>query len=87
MEIWKFNLKVQEEQIIETPENAEILDVQMQDGQPVMWIICDPKAPKIEVKINMHGTGWTIDNNRSNDHYLGTVQQGSIVWHYFMQVD
>lgn len=38
-------------QILDLPEGAEILDVQMQHGQARLWALVDPTVPTEEVKI------------------------------------
>ena len=85
MKIWKFKLEHERTQIIKMPLKSEIMDIQMQVDGISMWALCDPDTEGIEVKINMYGTGWeTHSNDKINDEYLATVQQGGLVWHFFM---
>jgi len=91
--IWKFELKIEPEQILKVPKDAEILDIKMQvktvspSGSanivPMMWVVCDPKKELIEIKINMVGTGWDFDYSKNT--YLATVIDGALVWHFFME--
>ncbi len=85
MKIFKYHLGITDEQIINMPGKASILDIQMQNGRPAMWVICNPDSDYVDVKINMYATGHPIE--RGEDHYLGTIQDGTFVFHYFMQVD
>lgn len=85
MEIWKIELTKERTQLVKMPEKSEIMDIQMQNGKPVMWFLTNPESKEIEVKINMYGTGWNIHNSIIiKDEYLATVQDGDLVWHFFM---
>ena len=93
MTIWKYPIQIiGGKQPILIPSPRTFLDVQMQDGKPVLWALVDPRSPKQEVNILVYGTGHTIpyapinaaiQRGGSLDH-LGTVQDdhGS-VWHVF----
>ena len=84
MKIWKFELEKERTQLVKMPEKSEIMDIQMQKGKPVMWALVDTTTDEIEVKINMYGTGWETHENVLKDEYLATVQDGKLVWHFFM---
>lgn len=85
MTIWKYPLEITDEQTIELPQRSEILSVQMQNGVPTIWALVDPKAPgpKVKQKIGIFGTGNPIDGVLFKQAFIGTVQQGSLVWHVF----
>jgi hypothetical protein len=87
MEIWKIQLKKERTQLVKMPEKSEIMDIQMQNGKPVMWFLTNPERKEIEVKINMYSTGWETHENTSKDEYLSTVQDGEFVWHFFMNYE
>lgn len=87
MKIWKIELKKERTQLVKMPEKSEIMDIQMQNGNPVMWFLTKPENKEIEVKINMYGTGWETNENTSKDEYLSTVQDGDFVWHFFMNYE
>ena len=87
MKIWKFELTKERTQLVKMPEKSEIMDIQMQNGNLVMWALVDTESKNIEVKINMYGTGWEIKDNRTKDEYLATVQDGEFVWHFFMNYE
>jgi hypothetical protein len=87
MKIWKFELEKERTQLVKMPEKSEIMDIQMQKGKPVMWALVDTSTDEIEVKINMYGTGWETYENVLKDEYLATVQDGELVWHFFMNYE
>jgi 3-polyprenyl-4-hydroxybenzoate decarboxylase len=87
MKIWKIELKKDRTQLVKMPEKSEIMDIQMQNGKPVMWFLTNPESKEIEVKINMYGTGWETHESASKDEYLSTVQDGDFVWHFFMNYE
>lgn len=84
MKIFKYAIEKTRTQLIKMPLRSEIMDIQMQNGELVMWALIDPAAEEIEVKINMYETGYVIHRNALNDEYLATVQDGSLVCHFFM---
>ena len=61
----------------------KILNIQEQNGVPVMWAIVDPDNEVIEsLEIVAIGTGWELPTGL--DDYLGTTQdKHGFVWHYF----
>ncbi len=81
--IYKYNLPVNGNVITINDGIIEILDLQLQDGVPVMWAMVNPEAKVVEpIEIIAIGTGWTIPIGV--DEYLGTVQdEYGFVWHYF----
>ena len=87
MKIWKFELKKERTQLVKMPLNSEIMDIQFQNDNLVMWALVDPESEQIEVKINMYGTGLEIHNNTIKDEYLTTIQDGELVWHFFMNYE
>ena len=61
----------------------KILNIQEQNGIPVMWAIVDPDDEVIEpLKIIAIGTGWELPTGLED--YLGTAQDKyGFIWHYF----
>ena len=82
--IYKCSLKLKDENIIKIPEKSEIMDIQMQNGLPVMWVLVDTDSPVIDVKISIYGTGCNIPEGTTENDYIATVQDGSMVWHFFL---
>lgn len=88
MTVWKFQLRVEDRQIVEMPRGARILSVQSQDGlTPCMWALVNPKAPLEARAFAIFGTGHLVSNEFTADKFIGTVQTmgGSLVWHVFEQ--
>ena len=61
----------------------KILNIQEQNGMPVMWAIVDPDDEVVEpLKIIAIGTDWELPTGLED--YLGTAQdEYGFVWHYF----
>ena len=85
--IWKYDLPIGNT-VHHLPEGARILDVQVQDGQPVMWALVNPALPAdMSVEIYCYGTGHEIPQSLlESSRYIGTIQQNMFVWHYFATV-
>lgn len=80
--IWKFTLARASLSPVTMPIGAEILHVGVQENDICFWAKVDPKA-KTETRLfGIYGTGWDIPNDTESE-YVGTVQQGSFVWHIF----
>lgn len=82
--IWKFPLETTDIQQIEMPVDAEILTIQTQAGQPCIWALVSPDAPKRKVAFEIFGTGHPVPEN-GRRKYVGTYQLrgGSLVFHCF----
>ena len=73
---------------LKVPYDAVILDVQIQITSPVVWYMFDEtlQADEIEVMIVCLRTGETLpDKPGFKYEYLATVQDGGLVYHYFME--
>lgn len=81
--IFKYKLEVEGAQHIEMPERADILCVQVQNGEPHIWARVDPAAPKEKVFFRTYGTGHEME--KSWKRYVGTYQLegGALVFHVF----
>lgn len=82
--IWKFPLETTDIQQIEMPADAEILTIQTQAGQPCIWALVSPDAPKRKVAFEIFGTGHPVPEN-GRRKYVGTYQLsgGALVFHCF----
>ena len=85
--IFKYELSFENRTFLKMPEKSEIMDIQIQNGKPVMWAMVEPDSREIEVKINIYGTGWTIDHLATKDEYLATICDGELVFHFFMNYE
>jgi hypothetical protein len=78
--IWKYNLTNQHT-LIQMPEGAEIICIQVQDSTPCIWAIVDPNKPLMPRHFERIGTGWDLWKNTHK--YIGTYQEPGYVWHVF----
>jgi hypothetical protein len=79
-QIWKYSL----ENIIEMPKGAEILTIDIQNGQMFnaqMWVKVDTENEMEKRMFEVIGTGQNFDD--TNKKYVGTYQEGPFVWHVF----
>ncbi len=84
MVIWKFPIDIRDKQLVEMPECAEILTVQVQHGQPCLWASVDPSRKREWRRIFTVGTGhWP--KPLADWRYIGTYQlsNGDLVYHIF----
>jgi hypothetical protein len=65
------------------PADAVILTVQVQRGNPFIWVLMDPSAPGVEVTLSTYGTGHPMPYNPGK--YVGTFQLEDLglVFHVF----
>ena len=67
--------------IIEMPEGAKVLSVQLRGNGIYLWVITDPDNKKAKRKFLLVGTGQKFSSD--NLEFIGTVQVESFVWHVF----
>jgi len=82
-QIWKYKV----ENVIEMPKEAEILSVQIQNGQmfnACIWVKVNPENELEKREFEVIGTGHSFED--SNKQYIGTYQDGPFVWHLFENV-
>lgn len=81
--IWKFILKIQEEQEIYLPENSMFLTTREQYDNVCIWYKVCPDNILMKKLILIYGTGKSFDN--INGKYLGSalLLNGDLVLHVF----
>lgn len=88
--IWKYTLR-DNVTTFDVPADYQVLDVQLQHGQPQLWLLVNPLAPTYKLTATIYGTGWDIELDKGGDigWYAGTFQQaeGALVWHVFLKDD
>lgn len=86
--IWKYPLKLTEEQIVEMPANAHVLCVQTQYGVPNLWALVDPVNLPEARKFLTFETGHVNTALAGLVNYIGTFQiaQGHLVYHVFENI-
>lgn len=81
-EVWKFTLRIDDEQLVPMPKDADLLHVADQYGQLALWALVIPTGqPEVKRRILIRGTGapiWSFP-------HVGSVVTagGSLVWHVF----
>lgn len=82
--IWKYPLDLKDEQVVKMPQGAQILSVQRQFGNLMLWALVDSKAPSESREIIIAATGAPFPNVGIARH-IGTVQMldGALIWHVF----
>lgn len=84
--IFKYKLPRDGAVITITANVIKWLDIQEQDGWPMIWAVVDDAGYESEYEIVAWGTGWEFPDELSHCRYMGTAQDGyGYVWHYFMQ--
>ena len=84
--IWKFELKIMDEQLIHMPKGADLLSVQTQNGIPCMWVLVDPNNDTEDRYFEVFGTGHKVHCDMGVEReYVGTFQMhnGGLVFHLF----
>lgn len=79
--VWKYPLDWATTLLM--PKGATILTVQPQGGTPHLWALVDPTAETEPREFIIVGTGHALLGHRESYTYLGTVQNGPLVWHAF----
>lgn len=89
--ILKYRIETTDLIIIEMPKNAQVLDVQVQHGNPVIWVLVDDEQPKEKRIFEIYGTGNFIEKSKdfASRKYIGTYQlfEGNFVGHVFENVN
>ena len=84
--IFKYKLPRDGEVITITANVIKWLDIQEQNGWPMIWAVVDDAGYESEYEIVAWGTGWDFPSELNHCRYMGTAQDGAgYVWHYFMQ--
>lgn len=84
MKIWKYELRIVDEQLINMPADPKILSVVYQGGVLCMWAAIDPDPTKLWERrtIRIVGTGREF-SGYENCTFIGTVidHVNGLVWH------
>lgn len=80
--IWKQSVPISDALTVSIPQGAQILCVQIQHGQPTIWMRVEETAPLVDRALRWRGTGHNADDVGA---YVGTIQLdgGSLVFHLF----
>lgn len=68
------------------PEGAQVLSVEEQYGEIVLYALVDPGAPTNLVPFRLFGTGHSIAEDISEHTFVGTVKlmSGTLMFHIFV---
>lgn len=80
-EVWKYTMLPEAFQRVIIPRGAQFLSIQMQFEEIVLWALVDPDASRVTTAFELVGTG--SGSVTPDARYLGTVQFGYMVWHFF----
>lgn len=83
MKIYKYQLQVTDEQLLEIPKYSKFLSLQVQYGKPCVWFLVDETSKEDEwIKFITIGTGQQA-YGISYYTFLGTYQllEGNLVYH------
>ncbi len=82
MKIYKYDLM---DGCVDAPI-VQILDIQMQDGIPVMWGLVSEGARKRHIEVRYYFTGREVDPDTLREfEYFRTLQDGDLVYHVFIK--
>lgn len=84
--IWKFPFSGRPGQMIShsMPKGAKILDVQLQEGIPMLWALVEKDAPQERRSFTLLGTGWDLPPELDGHLvHISTIQDGPFAWHAF----
>lgn len=82
--VWKFDVKLDDDTIVDMPQGAQVLSVQLQHGVPCVWALVDSDRPKVERRFSWRGTGHPCDGLVAK-MFVGSIQMhgGSLIFHLF----
>ena len=83
--IWKFDLLIVDEQILNVPDESKILKIGIQNNELKAWILVDTKKTDTSTpkKIFIIGTGNKIYEECKI--YIDTIMWKNFVWHVFIE--
>ena len=86
--IWKWQLEIADVVELDTPDNWQVLHVEVQHEVPCIWALIDPDAPSVKRKIRVCGTGHPIDGSAKLKP-LGSffLSGGDFVFHVFEEIE
>lgn len=80
--IWKVQLRISDEQRVGLPKGAVPLSAQMQNGVLCAWFAVDTFEPTRDLVVFVRGTGHPM-REAAGARFVGTAQDGELVWHVF----
>lgn len=71
MKVWKYLLKVEDVQSVDIPIGGQILDLQLQENNPCLWVLVVEDNPLESRIFRTYNTGQSIGCSGT---YIGTYQ-------------
>lgn len=86
MKIYKYPLKIVDQQYVTMPRGARVLSIGEQRGQMQMWALVDEIAQPVSRLVVIHGTGHPAGDVAGME-FIGTFMMdgGSLVFHAFVE--
>jgi hypothetical protein len=83
--IYKYPLTGHQRQVIQLPPSSLPLSLQLQQGQPCLWVLIETDQPKLDYVVRCYGTGHEVEKMPAGFEFLGTLQSsdGTLVFHFF----
>jgi hypothetical protein len=81
--IHKYQFTIADDVVIEMPEGARVLSVQVQNGIPTLWAMVETDWKKEKRKFRVYGTGHALNGLDFMRTHIGTIQLNGFVWHIF----
>lgn len=84
LKVFKYPIPIEDHFEIEMPGGATILHIDMQHGEPQMWVLVSPDAPLFKRKFRFAGAGHPIDSSSKPIH-VGTFKMrgDALIFHVF----
>jgi len=83
MVIYKYQFEIDDRVVIDLPEHARVLTVQMQRGVPTLWASFQPDTPQRYRHREFRIVGTGHEFSESGLSYVGSIQEREFVWHVF----
>lgn len=83
--VWKYPLRTRgAPQMLDLPQGAQVLTVQLQNGEPMPWVLIpDPAAETQPRQFLITGTGYEMLIDPACLAYINTFQMSVYVFHVF----
>jgi len=81
--IYKYPFSISNAFTLGLPRGAQILSVQVQDAQPVLWAMVDTEEVVQLREFRVFGTGQPMPDLPRVD-FLATIQMDFLCWHIFV---
>ena len=79
--IYKYNLSVDDKQVLYVPEKRRPLCIQLQNGKPCLWVEVDNNSRTVPMSLITRGTGHPLPDKLGL--YIGTYQIPGLVFHVY----